>query len=349
MATLKREASPFRFDELAAAAAADWGNFKDEGGWPLGALAGRVSPGAAAARQSACIRDLFAHHAVPPSTSVCGCPATLCALPSASPNHTHASGAPAGFKIVAALPVDTRLATYAPPSAASLAKDDGALAAAAPAAEGSAAPAASEPEQAEPLAKVASTAEAEAVSAAAEAGPLASAIAEALAGVGPAIKPAAKPGGKPEDGAAPADGPETEPSQDGPPQEAAAAAAQPPADGETVASEASKEVSSNPFEVSFDDGPAPEAADDSAAAAAAAAAAVAADVDAFAAFDDAPAAGSSPVAEAIPAVKPAAGAFGSSQALGGADSPTAKGDEGSNGVGKAAAGGAGPADSWTAF
>ncbi len=28
---MKREASPFRYDELAGAAATDWGAFKDEG------------------------------------------------------------------------------------------------------------------------------------------------------------------------------------------------------------------------------------------------------------------------------------------------------------------------------
>lgn len=31
VATMKREASPFRYDELAGAAATDWGTFKDEG------------------------------------------------------------------------------------------------------------------------------------------------------------------------------------------------------------------------------------------------------------------------------------------------------------------------------
>ena len=33
VATMKREASPFRYDDTLAAAAADWGSFKDEGGW----------------------------------------------------------------------------------------------------------------------------------------------------------------------------------------------------------------------------------------------------------------------------------------------------------------------------
>jgi hypothetical protein len=30
---MKREASPFKYDQLAAAAAKDWGSFKDEGAW----------------------------------------------------------------------------------------------------------------------------------------------------------------------------------------------------------------------------------------------------------------------------------------------------------------------------
>jgi hypothetical protein len=30
---MKREASPFQYDQLAAAAAGDWGSFKDEGEW----------------------------------------------------------------------------------------------------------------------------------------------------------------------------------------------------------------------------------------------------------------------------------------------------------------------------
>lgn len=30
---MKREASPFKYDELLAVAAGDWGAFKDEGGW----------------------------------------------------------------------------------------------------------------------------------------------------------------------------------------------------------------------------------------------------------------------------------------------------------------------------
>lgn len=33
---MKREASPFRYDELAGAAATDWGTFKDEGKHPGG-------------------------------------------------------------------------------------------------------------------------------------------------------------------------------------------------------------------------------------------------------------------------------------------------------------------------
>ncbi|KAL4419756.1 hypothetical protein ABPG75_006854 [Micractinium tetrahymenae] len=294
VATLKREASPFRFDDLAAAAAADWGNFKDE-----------------------------------------------------------------GFKIVAALPVDTRLTTYAPPSSASLAKDDAALAdaaAAAPAAEGSGAPAgapAADPAaadsaaQAGPLAKAASNAEAEAVSAAAEAGPLASAIAEALAGVGPAAKPAAKPADKP----AEADGPAHEPAE-GEQAEGAAVAAEPSAADEdeagagtaaaAAAPEAAAEPPRKPFEVAFGEGEAAPAVDSPAPAAPAGA-------DAFAAFDDAAAAAASPVGEAAAAVKPAAGAFGSSQALATADSPAAEGSEDGGQGGEAASGGAVPADSWTAF
>ncbi|KAL4435474.1 hypothetical protein ABPG77_006236 [Micractinium sp. CCAP 211/92] len=299
VATLKREASPFRFDELATACAADWGTFKDE-----------------------------------------------------------------GFKIVAALPVDTRLATFAPPSAASLAKDDDALAAAgaAPAAEGSAAPDASAApettaaEAAGPLTKATSTAEAEAVNAAAEAGPLASAIAEALAGVGPAPKAAAKAGGKsggkPGEGAAAADEPGGESVQPAEPEQAAGTAeAQPSAEGAAgPAAEETQESTTaaptNPFEVAFGDGKASGAADD---AAAAAAAAPAAGVDAFAAFDDATGAASSPSGEAAAAVKPAAGAFGSSQALTGADSPSAGVGEGGSQGSKPAAGAAPPAEGWTAF
>lgn len=293
VATLKREASPFKFDDLAIAAAMDWGTFKDE-----------------------------------------------------------------GFKIVSALPVDTRLTTFAPPSAGAVEKDDAALAAltaAAPAAEGStAAPAAAAAEAVDvvplvgaALSKSASSAQAEAqaVSAAAEAGPLASAIAEALAGMdlaGTATKPAAQ-------AATPAD-PAAE--------VAAESAAQPTAgdedapaatgDADTTAAAPTAQPAS-PFEVSFGEG-----GDGGAADAPAAAAPPTLPADAFAAFD-APAS-SAPEADAAAAldaasvdvpVKQADGVFGSPEALA-SDSPTPRGD----GTAVAAAPApavAAPADTWTAF
>ncbi|KAL4856966.1 Intersectin-1 [Chlorella vulgaris] len=256
-----------------------------------------------------------------------------------------------GFKIVSALPVDTRLTTFAAPAAAALEDQEeaaaaavapaepaappavaaaGAAGSAAPAAEGSkpAATPAADPTTAaaagtggKGLETASSTAEAEAVSAAAEAGVLASAIAEALSGA-PA-KPGSKQGSLTAGGGAAAAEAAAEVRQE----EAAAPAAgrvtveAVTAASPTAAAAAAATPASLPFAVSFDE----EEAEEAAVAAAAVVPEVAA-ADAFAAFDevvgDAPAASAAaapvPELEAAPAppVKQASGAFGSSVALG---------------------------------
>ncbi|EFN53813.1 hypothetical protein CHLNCDRAFT_58481 [Chlorella variabilis] len=247
------------------------------------------------------------------------------------------SGA-AGFKIVSALPVDTRLTTYAAPSAAALEKDEEVGAApVAPAAEGSTPAAAAAaaaggagdpPAAAAPLEGAASVAEAEAVSAAAEAGVLASAIAEALSAA-PAAKPASKQGSLVAGGSGAAAA-----------AAAAAAAEEEQAEAGAEADAAAPDAASNSFEAGVESG-------DTAAGGVAAPAPAAEAVDVFAAFD----------AVTAPApVKQASGAFGSAQALA-AESPkagdaevAAEGGEAAAASPAAAADDVPPASgSWTAF